>query len=187
MSAEERREAVVAAALVEFSERGLAGTSTEDIARRAGISQPYLFRLFPTKKDLFIAVVARAFARIHAAFEQASEGVAGQDALMAMGEAYEALLEDRQLLLSQLHAYAASDDPDIRQAAREGFKDLWELVEQRSGLRGDEVKRFFAMGMLLNVVAALDLPRLDERWARACLPHPRLLSSSAAGDPLLAP
>ena len=50
MSAEERREMVLEAAVAGFAVRGMAGTSTEDVARSAGISQPYLFRLFPTKK-----------------------------------------------------------------------------------------------------------------------------------------
>jgi len=168
MSASERREQVLNAALAEFAARGLAGTSTEDVARRAGISQPYLFRLFPTKKGLFLALVQRCFERIAEVFTTAAGDHSGEDALMAMGDAYHQLLADRTLLLLQLHAYAACDDPDIRAATRAGFKELWLLVERLSGVPYERIVSFFAVGMLMNVAAAMDLPAVDERWAMAC-------------------
>src|ERR1044071_6607275 len=92
LSAAERRDAVLDAAAIEFAERGLDGTSTEDIARRAGISQPYLFRLFGTKKELFKASVARCFRETLETFQRAAEGKRGQEALDAMGNAYMELL-----------------------------------------------------------------------------------------------
>ena len=168
MKAGERREAVLAAAVTEFAARGLAGTSTEDVARRAGISQPYLFRLFPTKKALFLALVERCFRQVADAFEAAAADRVGEDALDAMGDAYHELLEDRTLLLLQLQAYAACDDPEIRDATRTGFKELWALAERLSGLPYERIVMFFAMGMLMNVAAAMDLPAVDERWTRWC-------------------
>ena len=168
MSASERREQVLNAALAEFAARGLAGTSTEDVARRAGISQPYLFRLFPTKKGLFLALVQRCFERIAEVFTTAAGDHSGEDALMAMGDAYHQLLADRTLLLLQLHAYAACDDPDIRAATRAGFKELWLLVERLSGVSYERIVSFFAVGMLMNAAAAMDLPAVDERWAQWC-------------------
>jgi AcrR family transcriptional regulator len=59
LTAADRREAVLEVALVEFAAHGYEGASTEEIARRVGISQPYVFRLFGTKKDLFKAPVGR--------------------------------------------------------------------------------------------------------------------------------
>ena len=168
MKAGERRETVLAAAVTEFAARGLAGTSTEDVARRAGISQPYLFRLFPTKQALFLALVDRCFRQVAATFEAAAADRVGEDALEAMGDAYHELLQDRTLLLLQLQAYAACDDPEIRDATRTGFKQLWALVERLSGLPYEQVVTFFAMGMLMNVAAAMDLPTVDERWTRWC-------------------
>jgi AcrR family transcriptional regulator len=168
MKAGERRETVLAAAVAEFAARGLAGTSTEDVARAAGISQPYLFRLFPTKKALFLALVDRCFQQVAAAFEAAAADRVGDDALEAMADAYHQLLQDRTLLLLQLQAYAACDDPEIRDATRTGFKQLWALVERLSGLPYERVVMFFAMGMLMNVAAAMDLPAVDERWTRWC-------------------
>ena len=168
MSADERRELVLEAALREFAVSGFAGTSTENVARRAGISQPYLFRLFPTKKELFLALVERCFRRVEAAFKAAAEDLTGDAALEAMGNAYESLLEDRTLLLLQMQAYAACDDPAIRAATRAGYKKLWMLVERLTGLPFERVVEFFAMGMLMNVAAAMDLPAVDERWTTWC-------------------
>jgi AcrR family transcriptional regulator len=168
MTAGERREAVLAAAVTEFAAGGMAGTSTEDVARAAEISQPYLFRLFPTKKALFLALVDRCFQRVAEAFETAAADRVGEEALDAMADAYHRLLEDRTLLLLQLQAYAACDDPEIRAATRTGFKKLWALVERLSGLPYERVVTFFAMGMLMNVAAAMDLPAVDERWTRWC-------------------
>jgi AcrR family transcriptional regulator len=168
MTAEERRELVLEAALSEFAVGGLAGTSTEDVARRAGISQPYLFRLFPTKKALFLELVARCFRRVEDVFTAAAGDAVGEEALEAMGDAYEKLLEDRTLLLLQMQAYAACEDPEIRAATRNGYKKLWMLVERLTGLPFERVVEFFAMGMLMNVAAAMDLPAVDERWTSWC-------------------
>src|SRR6266568_8892525 len=107
MPAAERRESVLEAAVAEFALRGLAGTSTEDVARRAGISQPYLFRLFPTKKALFLALIERCFERVEETFTTAAADRTGEEAREAMGAAYAQLLEDRTLLLLQLQSYAA--------------------------------------------------------------------------------
>jgi AcrR family transcriptional regulator len=168
MPAAERRELVLDAAVAEFAAHGLAGTSTEDVARRAGISQPYLFRLFPTKKALFLALVDRCFRRVQDTFSAAAGDLAGEEAKAAMADAYERLLEDRTLLLLQMQAYAACDDPDIRVATRAGFKKLWELTERLTGLPFQDVVDFFAIGMLMNVAAAMDLPAVDERWTSWC-------------------
>src|SRR5580658_8841874 len=169
MRAEQRRESVLDAAVAEFSKGGLAGTSTELIAARAGISQPYLFRLFATKKELFIASFERAFATIERRFVEAAEGLAGHAALDAMAEAYHAMLVDRDLLLCQLHTYAASGDADVRAAAQGAYGRLWRTAEMASGADEESLRLFFAMGMLWNVAVALDLPDLSEPWAKAIM------------------
>jgi AcrR family transcriptional regulator len=168
MSAAERRETVLEAAVTEFAARGMDGTSTENVARRAGISQPYLFRLFPSKKALFLALAGRCFQRVEQAFTAATTDKTGDAALDAMGDAYAELLEDRTLLLLQLQLYAACDDPEIRAATRAGFKRLWLLAERVSGLPSDRIVAFFSMGMLMNVAAAMDLPGLTEDWTAWC-------------------
>ena len=170
MSADERRETVLRAAVHAFAVGGLDGTSTETIARDAGISQPYLFRLYPTKKALFLASTQRCFDRVAAAFTAAAEGLAGDAALDAMAVAYTELLGDRDLLMHQMQAYAACDDPDVREVTRNGFGALWGLVERASGAGDEVIRGFFAHGMLINVITAMDLRSQHTTWAAACMP-----------------
>jgi AcrR family transcriptional regulator len=165
-TAEERREAVLEAAQAEFAVTGYHGTSTEAIARRAGISQPYLFRLYRTKKELFLACIERGFSVTLQGFKEASEGLHGERALEAMGKAYMELLADRKKLLAQMQSYAACDDPEVREAVRRGFRDLYSFVEAQSGVSRKRISEFFAKGMLINVIAAMDLGSSQARWAR---------------------
>jgi len=179
MSADERRGAVVAAAVREFARGGLDGTSTETIARRAGISQPYLFRLFPTKLELFLAAVSVCFDRVEASFQAASGELEGEAALVAMGMSYATLIGDPDLLLLQLQAYAASGNPEVRAYVRGRYEQLIGFVERRTRVEPLAVREFFATGMLWNVVAALGLRDFAELWAKAdCVPP---------GDPLARP
>ena len=166
MSAEKRREAILEAARHEFAAAGFNGTSTETIAERAGISQPYLFRLFGTKKELFLASIRRCFRETLETFQRATEGKRGEEAKEAMGEAYLELLADRSRLRLQMQAYAACDDDDVRQVVQEGFGDIYTWVERVSGLEPAAVTRFFGHGMLLNVVASMDLLHSEEGWAK---------------------
>ncbi len=167
MSAIDRRQQVVTAALEEFALGGLAGTSTEDIATRAGISQPYLFRLFGTKHELFIAAARRCFDNVLETFEVAAQGLTGEDAMSAMGIAYGELIQDRKNLLAQLQMYAACEEPGVRECARDGFRRLYTFVQNASGAAPDQMLMFFAIGMLCNVSAAMRLGELDEPWAKA--------------------
>jgi AcrR family transcriptional regulator len=159
-TAAERRETVLAAAIAEFAGKGYYGAPTEQIAKRAGISHAYLFRLFPTKKDLFLAVVDRSFDTTLEAFRRAGENP-GEDEtpIEAMGRAYLEMLSDRDRLLIQQQIYAA-DDPDIRAKARERFGGLCSEIKRLSG--EDDVRSFVAQGMLLNVIVALGID--PEPW-----------------------
>jgi AcrR family transcriptional regulator len=157
-TAEERREAVLEAARVEFAQHGFHGASTDAIARRAGISQPYLFRLFGSKKALFIAVNDMCFQQTLDLFRAAAAGTSGQDALDAIGHAYGELIEsDRTMLQGQLQAYSAAvNDDEIRASAARGYGRLVDYVEAVSGADKHTIARFFAKGMLMNVLAAMD-------------------------------
>ena len=170
-TADERREEILEAAERVFAARGLHGTPTMEIAKAAGISQAYLFRLFPTKAELFTALVERCNDRIERTFTDAAAAArrAGEPVLRAMGRAYIGLLGDRSLLLNQLHAHAASDDPAIREQMRRGFARLVEIVERETDATPLEVRDFFAHGMLLNVLAAMQAQDVDEHWARLLL------------------
>jgi AcrR family transcriptional regulator len=165
-SKELRREEILDAAVVEFAELGLHGTSTEDIARRAGISQPYVFRLFATKKELFKAVVARCFRETLEEFQRAAESKRGREALDAIGEMYAGRLwRGPTRLQLQMQAFAACGDPEILEVVRNGVGDLVAYVERVGGLSDDETSRFFGVGMLMNLLAALHLMQGVEPWA----------------------
>jgi|SRR5919109_1056802 AcrR family transcriptional regulator len=179
-TAEERREEILRAALAEFAIHGLEGTSTEAIARRIGISQPYIFRLFPSKKELFLAAIDQCFDRVSAAFRAAAENPDETSdfsrhlgasrigkKLHAMGHAYARLLARREVLLFQMQAYAACGDEQVRRRVKQRWEELLTLTAELSGASRDELTLFLARGMLLNVVAAIGLvpEKATDRWA----------------------
>jgi AcrR family transcriptional regulator len=175
-TADERRVAVLRAALTEFGRKGLHGASTDDIARAAGISQPYLFRLFGTKKELYLATARETTETLYAHFERASRGKQGEEALQAMGEAYDVILRDKERLMLELKCWASCDDPDVRALVRTTWRDLVELVEQRSGLDRERVTWFFATGVLLTMLMGMGVLEEPEPWAA------RLIEGCGAKD-----
>jgi len=166
-TADERREDVLRAAMKVVGERGLYGTPTTEIATAAGISQAYLFRLFPTKTELFVAVIERSYQRVRDTLAAAAADSRrdGRPALQAMGEAYTDLLKDPALLLTQLQGHAAASEPAVRETLRRGFRELFDLAERESDATPLEIQQFFARGMLCNVIAAMQIDVLDEHWA----------------------
>jgi AcrR family transcriptional regulator len=169
-TAEERRASVLDAALPIFAAGGYAA-STLEIAKAAGISQAYLFRLFPTKAELFAAVTDAASERMQATFREAAARAraAGADSLDEMGRAYDELLDrDRDVLLVQLHSrVVAGAEPLIREAAQRCFRKVYELAARESGAGDEELRLWFAHGMLCDMMAAIDADQVDEPWAHA--------------------
>jgi AcrR family transcriptional regulator len=158
-SAEERREEILCAAIQEFARFGLYGTSVDAVAERVGISQPYIFRLFGTKKDLFIAAALKVCERIEKAFGDAAKAHPDRP-LEAMGRAYVPLLSSRAELLVLLHAFAASEDEEVKRKVSARYRKLWDFVTQASGASPMQVRDFFAAGMGMTVGAALGLQSL---------------------------
>jgi AcrR family transcriptional regulator len=175
--AAERREELVAAAVHEFARGGLHGTPVERIARRVGVAQPYVFALFGSKRELFLAALERSFERIGVLFERAaaeySEGRAPADCadvLEAMGRAYkEMLIADRDYLMLQHQAYAACDDEVVRARMRRRYAELVGLAQRLSGAEDERIDDFFSHGMALNVAAALGVEDLSSgcAWVRS--------------------
>ncbi|HEY6782943.1 MAG TPA: TetR/AcrR family transcriptional regulator [Candidatus Dormibacteraeota bacterium] len=166
LTAPERREQILEAAVTVFAERGYEGASTDVIARMAGISQPYLFRLFGTKRELIIATVKRCFEDTESLFRNAATGHTGEQALTAIGEAYiEEIRRSPLKLRAQLQSYAACDDPAIRTVVAEGFGDLVRLAERLTGVDSTRLSTFFAQGMLLNVLAMMGQMSEPQAWA----------------------
>ena len=170
-----RRDEIVEAALAEFAERGLHGATTAAIAARAGISQPYVFRFFETKKALFLAALELSHDRTLATWQAAAAKVGRDDPqafFRALGRAYRELLSDRRLLLAQLQGYAACADPDVRRTVQRQYRSLMGYVERASGADRAMVQMFFAHGMLLNVAAIAGLDEISARppWAGRSAP-----------------
>jgi AcrR family transcriptional regulator len=175
--AAERREALITAAVHEFAHGGLYGTTVESIARRVGVAQPYVFSLFPTKRELFLAALERSFEKVADTFRRAAadfaEGRAPaecEDALEAMGRAYSELLSaDRDYLMLQHQSYAACDDELVRARVRHRYAELLELAGSLSHAEPERLDDFFRHGMALNVAAALGVEALssDSAWVQA--------------------
>jgi AcrR family transcriptional regulator len=161
LSAEERRELVLAAAVRAFARSGYAGTSTDSVAREAGVSQPYVVRIFGTKLDLFLDVFTMATDRIGQAFEQvlaeSSFDPDREEDWDRMGTAYTGLLADRDFLLVMMHGFAAADIPEIGALARGAMASIYEILK-RTGCTDEQARDFVAQGMLLNVMIAMRAP-----------------------------
>jgi AcrR family transcriptional regulator len=179
--AAERRDTLIEAAIHQFAHGGLHGTSVAQIARDVGVAQPYVFSLFPTKVDLFLATVERGFGRIEELFQQAADRYAeegpaepDEEVLGAMGNAYvESLGNERDLLLLQQQAYAACGEEQIRTAVRGYYVKLVEQVRELSGVDDDRLDEFFRGGMWLNVAAALGAEDLSKGAGWVCSIAPR--------------
>jgi AcrR family transcriptional regulator len=126
--------------------------------------------MFPTKKALFLALVVHGFERVRQAFVDAVGDTAGEVALERMGERYGELLRDRDELLLQMQAYAACDDAEIGEITRREFGRLWREIARLSGADDETLQRFIAMGMLMNVLAAMDATSHPTQWVKACIP-----------------
>ncbi len=167
--AAERREELIAAAVHEFAHGGLHGTPVERIARRVGVAQPYVFSLFPSKRDLFLAAIERGFDRVADAFRAGADAYADgtapaecDDVLDAMGFAYKGMLAgDRDYLMLQHQSYAACDDEHVRECVRRRYAELVELARELSGADAERLDDFIRHGMALNVAAALGVDDLS--------------------------
>jgi AcrR family transcriptional regulator len=163
-TADERRQAVLDAATHEFAVKGFHGASTEEIARAAGISQPYLFRLFGSKKELYLAAFDRCEQKLYDSFVEAAKGKTGMEALQAMGQAYMEFASVSDRLMLMLKTWS-SDDPDVRRLSRTGWRNIADLAEQASKESPQVVSRFFAHGMLITILMSMGLVEEPEPWA----------------------
>lgn len=167
MRSDERRELILAAATSVFGERGYVGTTTDAIARAAGVSQPYVVRMFGTKEALFLEVLQRALDRLLATFRAAIADptpVAGPDDTLGhrIGMSYAELLLDRGLLLSLMHSFLLGADPVIGAAARAGFLSVYRLLREEAGFSAEETDQFLAHGMMMNTMVGL---RMADEYA----------------------
>jgi AcrR family transcriptional regulator len=184
LSSDERRRQILVAALAVFGTRGYEGATTDEVARAAGVSQPYVVRLFGSKENLFLAAIGDALTRLLAAFRAAlAEDDGGPDgerdgptAAKRIGQAYVDLIEVRGLHQTLAHAYLLGSNPVIGAAARRGFASVWRFFRDEMGLSADEARAFMAEGMLISTMIGLRIvddygsdPQITELF-RSCFP-----------------
>lgn len=176
MTAAQREQQLLRAAVIAFAQGGYTGTTTDQVARLAGVSQPYVLRLFGSKQALFLAAYQHAGSCIQDAFQAAAATLppaAGvSDRLAALGCAYLRLARDQDLLLVLLHGFMAAADPALGPAMRRCLTDIYHLVRNLTGADPEQARDFFARGMLINTLVALRIPEHpDEDHAAAELVH----------------
>jgi TetR/AcrR family transcriptional regulator len=155
MASDQRRVLVLEAATAVFGQRGYSGTTTDQVARAAGVSQPYVVRMFGTKEKLFLAVLHRALDTLMAAFRRALAEESDVPVHERMGLAYADLLTDRGLLLSLMHGFVLGSDPEIGKTARHGFLEVYKFLKDEVGLTPAVASDFLAHGMMLNTLVGL--------------------------------
>ncbi|MGI4828350.1 MAG: TetR/AcrR family transcriptional regulator [Janthinobacterium lividum] len=168
-TSEVRREAVIRSAMAVFAVNGYLGTPVTDIAKRARISPAYVFKLFPSKEELFVAALERCFELILEALAKGADESTDQTpdtVLFAMGGAYAALIANRNLLLLQIHAQSAATVPPIAKAFRKGLEAITRFVKDRSQAPDEMVQRFMAYGQLCHLITTMGLEKDPAPWAQ---------------------
>lgn len=159
-SSDSRRTALIAAALPAFASAGLHGTAVSAVTDAVGITQPYAFSLFGTKKGLFLAAVEFCFDKVASMFRAAALAAPPEERVHAMAQAYDELLQDRTVLQFQLQCYASAGDPEVREVVSRRMAELFELFQSLGGMSVEEARLFLAKGMLCNLSVMLELPQL---------------------------
>lgn len=190
LSSEERREQILRAALAVFGARGYVGTTTDEVARAAGVSQPYVVRLFGSKESLFLAALSSALEELLAEFRASLTQDEDLPAAKRIGQAYIDLLRVRGLHQTLAHAYLLGGHPVIGPAARRGFAEVWRFFREEAGMDVDEARSHMAEGMLISTMIGMRLvddygqdESISEMF-HACFPSelPRVLQLIPRGD-----
>lgn len=162
-----RREEIIRAAIEVFAEIGYYKATTANVAKRAEISQPYVFRFFDTKEALLLAALETAWARIAGSFRKVADSVGAGSLEQELIEAYEEILAGhRPETLLHMQAQTIPDAP-IREAMQKGLREVRGIVLdafRKHGIPNPEERTmlFLARGMLCNIAMALGLPELME-------------------------
>lgn len=191
LSSQERREQIILAAIAVFGARGYVGTTTDEVARAADISQPYVVRLFGSKENLFLAAMDESLTRMMSSFRAAlASGDSAHTTKQHIGDAYVELLNVRGLHQTLAHSYLLGSHPVIGPAARKGFTMVWRFFRDEAGLDAEQARSFLAEGMLISTMIGLRLvddydtdPEVDGLF-RACFPTelPQVLTLVPRGD-----
>jgi len=174
MPAAERRAMILDAARDLFGRQGYHGTTTDQIAKAAGISQPYVVRMFGAKETLFLEVLDATLATLVDAWRGTLDGLpSGADEherARAIGEQFVDLAATRGLHTMLLQAFVSGAEPAIGRAAREGFLGIYRFLRDEAGIPDEQVQGFLGSGMIFSVMLAIDMPaRFDDDEDAAAL------------------
>lgn len=175
MKSEDRRELILQAATAVFGEFGYVGATTDQVARAAGVSQPYVVRMFGSKEKLFLEVLDRAHGRLIDTFRAVlAEPESDVPLQSRFGRAYVDLLADRGLLLSLMQAFVLGSDRTIGVAARRGFLAMYEFLRDEAGFAPEQISQFLAGGMLINTLVGM---RMSDEYETNPLAHELLTTA----------
>jgi AcrR family transcriptional regulator len=173
MSAEDRRTLIVDRALPEFASYGVNGVTADALAHAVGVSQPYLIRLFGSKKELYLAVVNRSFELLEQEIDATVADLpeSPRERLDAITKAHRKLLRASKVRLGEMQLYASCGDPDIRAVVRDRWAKLYQHTQEITGASDEEMVEFVSRQVLAAVTAALDLESIkdSEPWAQNLL------------------
>lgn len=168
-TADARREVVISSAIATFARGGFRATPIADVAEHAAISPAYVSKLFSSKVQLFVAALDECYDRILTALEagaaESEPGATPAEVLHSMGGAYAALVADRDLLMLQVHAQAATDVPEVADAVRRGVALVTAHARSRSRGSDAEVQQFIAFGQLCHLLTTIDAFDVEAAWA----------------------
>jgi AcrR family transcriptional regulator len=167
--ADTRRDSIIEAALSVFAQSGYGSTPVAAVAAKAGISQAYVFKLYPTKEVLFVAALERCYDIIIETMTEAADRATDRSPdgiLEEMGEAYARLIANKNILMIQVHAQSATDIPAIKAVIRHGLARLVKLAEGKAGVGDEAIQRFIAFGQLCHLIVTTDLDQLEDDWAQ---------------------
>ncbi|MFH5182577.1 TetR/AcrR family transcriptional regulator [Paenibacillus sp. TAB 01] len=157
-----RRTDIVSAAIEVFAEIGYYRATTAQVADKAAISQPYVYRFFASKEALLLEALEVSWQRIVHAFEGVRDSAAPEQLEKGFIAAYEEIIQShRSEILLQMQAQTIREEP-IRESMQRGMQQVRQLVLdafREAGIEAPESRTsdFLARGMLCNVAMALDL------------------------------
>jgi AcrR family transcriptional regulator len=148
---------VVASAMFFFARAGYFGATTAEIARAAGISQAYLYRLFENKEALFVAVLHEVEQRITQGIDEALANAPSQESLStSLMRATDRLVAEAEASSVLLHAVAASQVPAIAEAVRDCYRHQVDALRRR-GASDADIRSYFAWSQYANSMRAVGI------------------------------
>lgn len=131
LPAAERRRKLVEAAIRVFTEGSYRGTTTAEIARAAGVSEPILYRHFASKRDLYLAALEHVWEKARSSWERAlTEAPDACAAVEEIGKGHVSV-RSAKLQLAELWVQAlseASEDPELRRHVRRHMREVHDFV-----------------------------------------------------------